>query len=66
MTPTDLLSILSRAVATYGKDTALQGWTYRHMVYLLGIKQAEHLQHFTPQPQRWDQLNKALRRTEPL
>ncbi len=60
MTPTDLLSILSRAVATYGKDTALQGWTYRHMVYLLGIKQAEHLQHFTPQPQRWDQLNKAL------
>ncbi|WP_011295760.1 tryptophan 2,3-dioxygenase [Cupriavidus necator] len=63
MTPTDLLSILSRAVATYGKDTALQGWTYRHMVYLLGIKEAEHLQHFTPQPQRWDQLRQAL--TEP-
>ncbi|SDD91848.1 tryptophan 2,3-dioxygenase [Cupriavidus sp. YR651] len=60
MTPTDLLSILSRAVATYGKDTALQGWTYRQMVYLLGIKQAEHLQHFTPQPERWKQLNQAL------
>ncbi|WP_042877552.1 tryptophan 2,3-dioxygenase [Cupriavidus necator] len=60
MTPTDLLSILSRAVATYGKDTALQGWTYRYMVYLRGIKQAEHLQHFVPQPKRWDQLNKAL------
>lgn len=60
MTPTDLLAILSRAVATYGKDTALQGWAYRQMVYLLGIKQAEHLQHFTPQPQRWTQLRQAL------
>ena len=60
MTPNDLLAILSRAVATHGKDTALQGWTYRQMVYLLGIKQAEHLQHFEPQPHRWEQLNKAL------
>lgn len=60
MTPNDLLAILSRAVATHGKDTALQGWTYRQMVYLLGIKQAEHLQHFEPQPHRREQLNKAL------
>ncbi|MNK45022.1 Tryptophan 2,3-dioxygenase [compost metagenome] len=60
MTPNDLLAILSRAVATHGKDTALQGWTYRQMVYLLGIKQAEHLQHFEPQPHRWEQLNQAL------
>lgn len=60
MTPTDLLSILSRAVETYGKDTALQGWTYRQMVYLLGIRQEEHLQHFTPQPARWQQLNQVL------
>jgi tryptophan 2,3-dioxygenase len=60
MTPNDLLAILSRAVATHGKDTALQGWTYRHMVYLLGIKQAQHLEHFKPQPQRWTQLNHAL------
>lgn len=60
MTPTDLLSILSRAVAKYGKDTALQGWTYRQMVYLFGIRQAEHLQHFEPQPERWQQLNAVL------
>ena len=60
MTPHDLFAILSRAQATHGKDTALQGWTYRHMVYLLGIKQAEHLQHFEPQPQRAGQLRKAL------
>lgn len=60
MTPNDLLQILSRAVATYGKDTALQGWTYRQMTYLLGIKQAEHLQHFEPQPQRWQQLQATL------
>jgi tryptophan 2,3-dioxygenase len=60
MTPHDLIAILSRAAATHGKDTALQGWTYRHMVYLLGIKQAEHLQHFEPQPQRLEQLRRAL------
>jgi tryptophan 2,3-dioxygenase len=60
MTPTDLLSMLSRVSAKHGKDTALQGWTYRHMVYLLGIKQAAHLEHFTPQPHRWAQLNTAL------
>lgn len=60
MTPNDLLAILSRAAATYGKDTALQGWTYRQMAYLFGIKQAEHLQHFEAQPHRWAQLKKAL------
>ncbi len=60
MTPHDLIAILSRAAATHGKDTALQGWTYRQMVYLLGIKQAEHLQHFAPQPQRLQQLEQAL------
>ena len=60
MSPNDLLAIIPRAAATYGKDTALQGWTYRQMVYLLGIKQAQHLEHFKPQPQRWAQLNKAL------
>ena len=60
MTPVDLISILSRAAATHGKDTALQGWTYRQMVYLLGIKQAEHLQHFAPQPHRLRQLERTL------
>lgn len=60
MMPNDLLAILSRAAATHGKDTALQGWTYRQMVYLLGIKQSQHLAHFTPQPQRWAQLDRAL------
>jgi len=60
MTPHDLFSILSRTVATHGKDTALQGWTYRQMVYLLGIKQADHLQHFKPQPQRLQELERTL------
>jgi len=60
MTPNDLLAILSRVGEAHGKDTALQGWTYRHMVYLLGIKQREHLQHFVPQPERWAMLNRAL------
>ena len=60
MTPNDLFAILTRAQATYGKDTALQGWTYRQMVYLLGIKQVEHLEHFKPQPERWIQLERVL------
>ncbi|WP_208511090.1 tryptophan 2,3-dioxygenase [Variovorax paradoxus] len=60
MTPNDLLAILSRVGLVHGKDTALQGWAYRHMVYLFGIKQAEHLQHFAPQPQRLAQLQRAL------
>ena len=60
MTPHDLFAILSRTVATHGKDTALQGWTYRQMVYLLGIKQSEHLQHFAPQPERLAQLKRTL------
>ena len=30
------------------------------MVYLLGIKQPEHLQHFSSQPERWKQLNDTL------
>jgi tryptophan 2,3-dioxygenase len=60
MTPTDLLAILTKVAETHGKDTALQGWTYRHMVYLLGIKQEEHLQHFEVQPHRREQLKAAL------
>lgn len=60
MTPNDLLAILSHVGPRFGKDTALQGWTYRQMVYLFGIKQAEHLQHFTPQPQRHALLKKTL------
>ena len=60
MTPHDLFAILSQTVARHGKDTALQGWTYRQMVYLMGIKQAQHLQHFAPQPQRLEQLQRTL------
>lgn len=60
LTPSDLLPMLGAAGATLGRDTALQGWTYRHMVYLFGIKQREHLDHFKPQPRRWQQLNEAL------
>jgi len=46
--PSDLLPMLGAAGATLGRDTALQGSTYRHMVYLFGIKQKEHLEHFKP------------------
>src|SRR5882762_6698580 len=60
ITPSDLMPILAAVRATYGRDTALQGWTYRHMVYLFGIKQEQHLEHFEPQPHRFEQLQKAL------
>ena len=60
ITPSDLMPILAAVGATHGRDTALQGWTYRHMVYLFGIKQEQHLEHFEPQPHRFEQLQKAL------
>ncbi|MDK1373768.1 MULTISPECIES: tryptophan 2,3-dioxygenase family protein [unclassified Sinorhizobium] len=60
MTPADLLAMLSMVVEKHGQDTALQGCTYRRMVYLLGIKQAHHLQHFEPQPHRWQELKAVL------
>lgn len=60
MTPSDLMPILMGLAATHGRDTALQGWTYRHMVYLLGIKAREPLVHFEPQPFRFEQLEAAL------
>src|ERR1700737_1536867 len=60
ITPSDLMPILAAVGATHGRDTALQGWTYRHMVYLFGIKQEQHLKHFEPQPHRFEQLQKAL------
>src|SRR5271165_257296 len=56
ITPSDLMPILAAVRATYGRDTALQGWTYRHMVYLFGI----NLEHFERQPHRFEQLQKAL------
>src|SRR6202022_2296213 len=60
ITPSDMMPILAAVRATYGRDTALQGWTYRHMVYLFGIKQEQHLEHFEPQPHRFEQLQKPL------
>jgi tryptophan 2,3-dioxygenase len=60
ITPSDLMPILTAVGATHGRDTALHGWTYRHMVYLFGIKQEQHLEHFELQPHRFEQLQQAL------
>ena len=62
ITPSDLMLILAAVGATYGRDTALQGWTYRHMVYLFGIKQEQHLEHFELQPHRFEELKKEIGR----
>lgn len=60
MTPSDLMPILKALAATHGKDTALQGWTYRHIVFLLGIKERGALTHFEPQLHRHAELTRAL------
>lgn len=60
LTPKDLLAMLSQVSAKHGACSVLQGWIYRHAVYLLGIKEAGHLQHFTTQPGRWEHLKTAL------
>jgi tryptophan 2,3-dioxygenase len=40
MTPADFQPIKQAMGATYGRSSSLQSWTYRHMVYLLGLKDA--------------------------
>ncbi|VTZ59331.1 tryptophan 2,3-dioxygenase family protein [Sinorhizobium medicae] len=60
LTPAELMPILKGLSAKHGKDTALQGWTFREMVFLLGVKDRPSLEHFEPQPHRLKQLNERL------
>ncbi len=60
LTPAELLPILRGIASTYGKDSSLQGWAFRHMAFLFGIKQRQALEHFKPQPLRLRQLSDAL------
>jgi tryptophan 2,3-dioxygenase len=60
LTPAELMPILKGLAAKHGKDTALQGWTFREMVFLLGVKDRPSLEHFEPQPHRYKQLSERL------
>lgn len=60
LTPAELMPILKGLSAKHGKDTALQGWTFREMVFLLGVKDRPSLEHFEPQPHRHKQLTERL------
>ncbi len=60
LTPAELMPILKGLSAKHGKDTALQGWTFREMVFLLGVKDRPSLEHFEPQPHRRKQLAERL------
>ncbi|MBB4344501.1 tryptophan 2,3-dioxygenase family protein [Rhizobium leguminosarum] len=60
LTPAELMPILKGLSAKHGKDTALQGWTFREMTFLLGVKDRPSLEHFEPQPQRHLQLTERL------
>ncbi|MGO4355209.1 tryptophan 2,3-dioxygenase [Rhizobium sp. RAF36] len=60
LTPAELMPILKGLSARHGKDTALQGWTFREMVFLLGVKDRPSLEHFEPQPHRYKQLSERL------
>ena len=54
------MPILKGLSARHGKDTALQGWAFREMVFLLGVKDRPSLEHFEPQPHRFKQLSERL------
>ncbi|MDI7864832.1 tryptophan 2,3-dioxygenase family protein [Rhizobiaceae bacterium n13] len=60
LTPAELMPILKGLAQKHGKDTALQGWTFREMVFLLGVKDRPSLEHFEPQPLRLKQLQDRL------
>ncbi|CAH0340836.1 tryptophan 2,3-dioxygenase family protein [Rhizobium sp. CECT 9324] len=60
LTPAELMPILKGLSARHGKDTALQGWSFREMVYLLGVKDRPSLEHFESQPHRHKQLTERL------
>jgi tryptophan 2,3-dioxygenase len=60
LTPAELMPILRGIASTYGKDSSLQGWAFRHMAFLFGIKQRQALEYFKPQPHRLRQLSDAL------
>ncbi|RCW81944.1 tryptophan 2,3-dioxygenase [Phyllobacterium bourgognense] len=60
LTPSELMPILRGLQSTHGKDSALQGWSFRHMVFLMGIKQRHQLDYFASQPKRMAQLSAAL------
>jgi tryptophan 2,3-dioxygenase len=60
LTPAELMPILKGLSARHGKDTALQGWTFREMTFLLGVKDRPSLEHFEAQPHRYKQLTERL------
>jgi tryptophan 2,3-dioxygenase len=60
LTPAELMPILRGIFENHGKDTALQGWSFREMAFLFGLKDRELLQHFEVQPHRMSQLAETL------
>jgi tryptophan 2,3-dioxygenase len=60
LTPADLMPILRGIFETHGQDTALQGWAFREMAFLFGVKERAQLEHFQVQPKRLAQLTETL------
>jgi tryptophan 2,3-dioxygenase len=60
MRPKGLLAMRSQASGQLEADTPLQGGVYRHLVCLLGIRQAAHPQPSALQPRRRGHLDAAL------
>lgn len=61
LTPAELTPILRGIAEVHGRDSALQSWMFRWMVFLLGIKSADALVPLESTPTRQGQLRKALR-----
>ncbi|WP_255638710.1 tryptophan 2,3-dioxygenase [Amycolatopsis sp. DSM 110486] len=60
LTPADLLPVLRGLAERHGKDSALQSWMYRRLVFLLGLKTRDDLTPFDATPTRQHQLRAAL------
>ncbi|MFI5615269.1 tryptophan 2,3-dioxygenase [Amycolatopsis sp. NPDC051903] len=60
LTPAELMPVLRGLAEHHGKDSALQSWMYRWLVYLLGTKSADGLTPLDATPTRQGQLREAL------
>lgn len=60
MLPADFAAIKHGMTAVHGKSTSLQSWTYREMLFRLGLKDASLVEELANMPEQHAQLREAL------
>lgn len=60
MRPADFAAIKQGMTAVHGKSTSLQSWTYREMLFRLGLKDARLAEEVAAMPAQYAQLRAAL------